>query len=97
MSDPTVHMFVAGMVTAGFLGGGLFFARFWARSCDTLFLAFAAAFWLLAANEAAIALMAGPPEGQSWFYLLRVAAFVLIAVAIVRKNIADPDKGPDED
>ena len=93
MSDPAVRMFLAGMVTAGFLGGGLFFARFWARSCDALFLAFAAAFWLLAADQAAIALMTGSPEGQSWFYLLRVAAFVLIAVAIVRKNAADPDEG----
>ena len=50
MNDPAVNMFLAGMVTAGFLAGGLFFARFWVRSRDCLFLAFAAAFWLLALN-----------------------------------------------
>ena len=52
MSVPTVDMFLAGMVTAGFLASGLFFARFWARSRDILFLAFTAAFWLLALNQA---------------------------------------------
>ena len=39
------------MVTAGFLACGLFFARFWVAQPGQLFLAFAAAFWLLAANQ----------------------------------------------
>jgi hypothetical protein len=89
MNDPAVNMFLAGMVTAGFLAGGLFFARSWVRSRDFLFLSFAAAFWLLALNEALIALVEAPEAKQSWFYLLRVAAFVLIAAAIVRKNAGD--------
>jgi hypothetical protein len=81
--------FVAGMITAGFLVAGLFFARFWSRSGDFLFLAFTAAFWLLALNQALVALVPVPTEEQrSWSYILRVAAFVLIAVAIVRKNTA---------
>jgi hypothetical protein len=89
MNDPTVNTFLSGMVTAGFLAGGLFFARFWARSRDSLFLAFAAAFWLLALNELLVSLVDEPSDTQSVFYLLRVAAFVLIAVAIVRKNATD--------
>jgi hypothetical protein len=89
MNDPAVNMFLAGMVTAGFLAGGLFFARFWARSRDSLFLAFTAAFWLLALNQALVALIQEPEANQSWLYLLRVAAFLLIAVAIVRKNAGD--------
>ena len=31
-------------------------------------------------------------EARSWFYLLRVAAFLLIAAAIVRKNAGEPDE-----
>jgi len=88
MNVPVVNSFLSGMVTAGFLAAGLFFARFWARSREFLFLAFAAAFWLLALNQALVALVPEPEERQSWFYLLRVAAFLLIAIAIIRKNAA---------
>jgi hypothetical protein len=89
MNDPAVNMFLAGMVTSGFLAGGLFFARFWVRSRDSLFLAFTASFWLLALNQALVALDQEPEANQSWFYLLRVAAFLLIAAAIARKNAGD--------
>jgi hypothetical protein len=86
VNDPFVNTFLAGMVTAGFLAAGLYFARFWSRSRDFLFLAFTVAFWLLALNEALVALVSGPDNGQSWFYVLRVVAFLIIAAAIVRKN-----------
>jgi Family of unknown function (DUF5985) len=92
MNGPFVNIFLSGMVTAGFLAAGLFFARFWSHSRDVLFLAFTAAFWLLALNEALIAMALEPHSGQSWFYLLRVAAFLLIAAAIVRKNAAEPEE-----
>ena len=95
MNDPLVNAFLSGMVTAGFLGSGLFFARFWSRSRDFLFLAFAAAFWLLALNEALIALAPEPIVGRSWFYLLRVAAFLLIVTAIVQKNASGADEDED--
>jgi hypothetical protein len=93
VNDPVVNVFLAGMVTAGFLAGGLFFARFWTRSRDFLFLAFTLAFWLLALNQALIVLVSQPSDSQSWLYLLRVAAFVLIAIAIIRKNAggSEPD------
>jgi hypothetical protein len=89
VSGPAITNFLAGMVTAGFLACGLFFARFWRRSGDVLFLAFAAAFWLLALNAALVTFMPEPDERRAWFYLLRVAAFLLIAVAILHKNIKD--------
>ena len=92
MNDPFVNTFLAGMVTAGFLAAGLYFARFWSRSRDFLFLAFTIAFWLLALNQALVALAPEPASGQSWFYLLRVAAFLLIGAAIVRKNAGEPDE-----
>ena len=81
-----IETFLAGMVTAGFFFAGLFFARFWTRTRDPLFAAFSLAFWLLALNQTLL-MLAGIPHGeQTWTYLLRLAAFVLILVAVVRKN-----------
>jgi hypothetical protein len=79
--------FVSGLITMGYLIAGLFFLRFWARTRDLLFLAFAAAFWLLAANQGIVALIDIPREELSWVYLLRLAAFILIIAAIVLKNV----------
>ncbi len=78
--------FLSGAVTLGFLLCGLHFLRFWKRSRDTLFLAFAFAFWLLGLNQALLALGNIPVEERSWVYLLRLAAFVLIIAAIAAKN-----------
>lgn len=78
--------FISGLITMGFLVGGLFFIRFWARTRDLLFAAFAAAFWLLAINQALLALSNLPVEERSWIYLLRLAAFVTIILAVVLKN-----------
>ncbi len=89
MTDPVVD-YLAGMLTAGFLACGLFFLRFWSRSRDFLFMAFAAAFWLLALNAGLVILVPEPGEERAWFYLLRVAAYLLIVVAIVRKNTGGP-------
>jgi peptidoglycan/LPS O-acetylase OafA/YrhL len=70
----------------GFLIAGLFFLRFWRRTGDLLFAAFAAAFWLLAANQTLLVLADVPAEEKTWFYLLRLAAFGLIIAAITFKN-----------
>jgi hypothetical protein len=78
--------FLAGVVTMGFLAGGMFFLRFWSRTRDGLFLIFAAAFALMALNQALVAFTGVPREEQSWVYLLRLSAFILIIVAIWRKN-----------
>ena len=86
MNEQALNLFLGGVVTAGFFAGGLFFARFWTRSRDILFLAFTAAFWLLSLNQLLVSLLEAPEYSQSWFYLLRVMAFLLIAAAMVRKN-----------
>ena len=81
-------IFMSGMVTAGFLLAGLFFLKFWVRSRDVLFFIFAAAFWLLAANQVLLLILDLPREEQGWVYLLRLAAFALIVAAIIQKNLA---------
>lgn len=78
--------FVAGAVVAGFLLAGLFFLRFWRRTRDSLFLAFAVAFWLLGLSQALLAITRVIIEDRSWIYVIRLGAFSTILLAIVRKN-----------
>lgn len=89
--DPTLVGYVAGAISAGFLAVALFFLKFWRRTGDSLFMAFAAAFVLLALNQAVPALADIPSENLSGVYLLRLAGFLLIIWAILRKNISRRD------
>ena len=82
----TLLDFLSGSVTFGFLLAALFFLRFWRRTRDGLFLAFATAFLLLGMGQGLLALANIPVEERSWIYLFRLVAFGLILVAIVRKN-----------
>lgn len=82
----TLFHFLSGAITMGFAVAGLFFLRFWKRTSDTLFIAFALAFWLLGLVQALLALTDFPIEERSLFYLIRLAAFVLILGAIWYKN-----------
>jgi hypothetical protein len=84
----TVIAFLAGAVTLGFVVAGAFFLRFWRRTGDRLFLAFAAAFVLLAVNQTLAAFLGASDELTPYTYLLRVLGFVLILFAIVDKNVA---------
>ena len=84
--DPILVAFAAGALGAGFLAVGLFFLKFWRRTGDRLFLTFAIAFALIAVNQAAPVLLNIPSEHQGYIYLLRLAAFVLIIAAVLRKN-----------
>lgn len=86
MNEADLNAFLAGGITFGFLISGLFFARFWRRTRDGLFLAFAAAFGLLGLNQALLTLSGIPVEERSPLYLIRLAAFLLIILAVVRKN-----------
>lgn len=82
----TAVEFLSGVITMGFLVAGLFFLRFWKRTGDSLFLAFALAFWLLGLTQALLALADVLVEERSWLYLIRLAAFSLILLSIWTKN-----------
>lgn len=84
----TLFDFLSGAITFGFLVAGLFFLRFWRKTRDRLFLAFAISFALLGAGQALQALANITQEERSYIYLVRLAAFTLILVAIFRKNRA---------
>jgi hypothetical protein len=82
--------FISGAITAGYLVLGLLFLRFWRRTQDVLFPHFAIAFWLLALNQAVASFSNTPESDSSAIYLIRLAAFLIIIVAIVRKNVGTP-------
>ena len=86
MSAQTLYDFLSGAVALGFFVCALFFLRFWRRTRDQLFLAFALAFGLLGLGQTIIALASIPTEEKSSLYLIRLAAFALIIFAILRKN-----------
>ena len=62
MSDG--YVFLSGAVAAAFVVAGLFFLRFWKRTRDGLFVAFALAFWLLGLTQALLALSDIPVEDR---------------------------------
>jgi len=90
----TTYGFITGAITALHVVAGLFFLRFWRRTRDALFLHFALAFWLFAINQGVVAMGGILREEQSWIYLLRLLAFALIIVAIVRKNLEGGRRNP---
>jgi hypothetical protein len=82
----TLYDFLSGAVALGFLVCCLFFLRFWRRTSDLLFLAFALAFALLGVSQSILALGNIPTEERGSVYLLRLLAFGMIILAIARKN-----------
>ena len=82
----TLYDFLSGAVAFGFFICGLLFLRFWRRTRDELFVAFALAFVLLGIGQTVLALSNLPTEERGSIYLFRLVAFALILIAIVRKN-----------
>ena len=82
--------FILGALAMGFLTAALFFWRFWQRSRDPLFRLFAMAFAILGLNQFALLLFGESSEYTLHLYAIRLFAFLLILLAIYRKN---SDKG----
>ena len=77
--------FLNGATCAASAAVALFFLRFWLRSRDRLFAAFALAFAVFAANRVVISAV-DASEVRLAAYSLRAVAFVVIILAIVDKN-----------
>ncbi len=78
--------FLDGCACLGFAVASVFFLKFWCRSADRLFLAFAIAFALLGLERLAVVLWHVSAEAQSYVYLIRLAAFCVLIGGIVAKN-----------
>ena len=85
--------FVSGIYMATFAASGVFFLKFWRASKDRFFLFFCLACWLLSAERVALLLVDGGysgieprSESHTYVYLIRMAAFILILLAVIEKN-----------
>ncbi len=82
----TLGTLLIGAVSMGSLVAALFFLRCWSRTRDVFFLFFAAAFLIEALSRFALAFHRTGDETEPLYYLPRLFAFSLIAVAVVLKN-----------
>jgi hypothetical protein len=78
--------FLLGIVVAASLTAGIFFLKFWRRTRDPLFLAFALAFTIEGLNRIGFLFVARANEGSPAIYVVRLLAFLLILGAILHKN-----------
>jgi hypothetical protein len=78
--------FLSGAVTLAFFISAAFFARFWRKTRDRLFLAFAVAFGLFGLNQGIGYVLSVVSEPYSVVYVLRVLGYLLILAAILDKN-----------
>ena len=78
--------FLNGGVMMAALAVALFFARSWRRTGDRFFLLFALAFAVLSAERWGLLFVRPDHELRHSVYLLRLAAFSLILVAVIDKN-----------
>jgi hypothetical protein len=81
-----IEGFLLGIIVTASLTAGVYFLKFWRRTGDQLFLAFAAAFIIEGLNRMGFLFVDAPNEGSPIIYTVRFLAFLLILAAIVRKN-----------
>lgn len=84
-----VNAFLNGAAVVASGGIALFFLRFWRGSGDRLLGIFALAFAVFAVNRLVLVILDSDNEASIYVYTVRLAAFVLILVAIVDKNRRD--------
>lgn len=78
---------IDGIIVMGYATSGAFFLRFWRATHDRLFLLFAISFFALCIQEVLQSLQPAGSEAIPFNFLLRLASFILIIVAIVDKNL----------
>ena len=81
-----LNQMLLGAIALGFFVIALFFLRFWREGRDRFFLLFSLSFCVEGCNRIALALTTRPNEGTPTIYLVRLAALLLILVAIMDKN-----------
>lgn len=86
MSDAGFNVFCHGVLTALSAVAALCLLRFWVETKDRLFGLFAVAFSLLALHWGCLSVVAPEAQSRHWLFLIRLAAFLIIAVGIIDKN-----------
>lgn len=88
----TVNLMLIGAIALGSFIISMFFLRFWKSTRDRFFLFFAASFLLEGVNRILLGAFVGMGEDAVLYYLIRLAAYCLIIVAIVDKNMIRNDR-----
>ncbi len=88
-----LNIFLTGANTLGYGVAALLFLRARLRTADPLFATFSAAFLLLGIGQGLGAMTSYSQDQVPWVFLLRLAAFALIIVAIVAKNLHTTRRG----
>lgn len=82
-----IEGFSLGFIATASLVAAMFFLRFWTKTRDFLFLAFAISFGAEAVTRTIMALKNIPDTGYSWVYMERLIEYLIVLVAILRKNL----------
>jgi uncharacterized membrane protein len=82
-----IRQLLTGAIVFGFLVGALFFMRFWRSTGDRLFMLFGIAFAMLGLQQLLIAMQDVDSESYPLLFVIRLAAFALILIAIADKNL----------
>ena len=81
-----LNQFLTGALSALCVVAALHFLRFHRHTRDGFFLLFGAAFVVMAAHWAALAMLPTAHESRPWLYGLRLVAFLLLLAGIAHKN-----------
>ena len=85
MTDSLGPLLMGAVAMASFVAT-LFFLRYWQQTRDSFFLFFAAAFAVDAVTRFVLGAVHPTSETEPLYYLARLLTFVLIIIAIIRKN-----------
>jgi hypothetical protein len=85
--SPILAAYADGFFTCAALVAALFFLRFWRDSREVLFGSFAAAFLLMAVSNVLPVIWGSLNDERPAVYLPRLAAFGVIILAVLRKNL----------
>lgn len=81
-----IEGFLLGVIATASVISGIFFLKCWKDTRDSFFLAFAISFIIEGLNRAAILALDRPNEGSPYIYVVRLFSFLLILLAILKKN-----------
>ncbi len=83
--------FLRGATMMADVGIALFFLQYWKETQERLFIYFAIAFFTMSLSQVVVLFVGDAADFAPFAYLMRAAAFVLIIVGIIEKNM--PSKG----
>lgn len=89
-----MNQILVGAIVMASLVASLFFLRYWKSTNDRFFLFFALSFLIEAVNRLIFWSAISATEEIEAYFLIRLAAYALILIAIIDKNRPSKKSGP---